>query len=64
MTFLNVGCGPHRAPGPWVNLDYHEGDGVHPDRLVTDPSRPLADYPDSTVEKLSLIHISEPTRPY
>jgi SAM-dependent methyltransferase len=56
---VNVGCGPYRAPEPWVNLDYHEGDGVQPDVIVTDPARPLACYPDDTVERVYLGHVLE-----
>lgn len=59
MIWANVGCGPFRAPAPWVNLDYHEGDGVHPDIIVTDASRPLGAYDDGTVERAYLGHVLE-----
>jgi len=56
---LNVGCGPHRAPEPWVNLDVHVGDGVEPDVQVDDPMFPLAGYPDGTVARVYLGHVLE-----
>lgn len=33
VTHLNVGCGPHRAPEPWWNIDVVENDEVHPDEV-------------------------------
>lgn len=58
-TYLNVGCGPFRAPEPWVNLDYHSGDGVEPDIIVDDAARPLAKWQDSTVDRVYLGHVLE-----
>jgi hypothetical protein len=59
MSWLNVGCGPHRAPAPWVNLDVHVGDGIQPDVQVADPMFPLADYPDGGVDRVYLGHVLE-----
>lgn len=28
---LNLGCGPHRAPSPWLNVDTWDQDGNSPD---------------------------------
>lgn len=58
MTWVNVGCGPHRAPSPWVNVDCHEGDGITPD-IVADPADPLAGWADGTVERVYLGHVLE-----
>ena len=57
-TWLNVGCGPWRAEPPWVNLDVHDGDGVHPD-IVVDAARPCAGWADQTVERIYLGHVLE-----
>jgi len=56
--WLNVGCGSFRAPPPWLNLDCHDGDGVHPDEVV-DPDRPLATYPDNRVDRVYMGHVLE-----
>lgn len=58
-TWLNVGCGPHRAPAPWLNLDVHVGDGIHPDVQVADPMFPLADYGDGSVDRVYMGHVLE-----
>lgn len=58
-TWLNVGCGPHRAPDPWVNLDVHVGDGIEPDVQVEDPMFPLAGYADRSVDKVYMGHVLE-----
>jgi hypothetical protein len=42
-----------------VNLDVHEGDGVFPDVLVEDVSRPLAAYADGTVSRVYMGHVLE-----
>lgn len=57
MTWINVGCGTHRAPAPWVNLDSHRGDGVNPDVVVT-PGEPLP-YDDDSCERVFLSHVLE-----
>ena len=43
-------------------LDYHAGQGWHDPRIV--PYGPFMLDPSAMVLHLSLIHISEPTRPY
>lgn len=60
MTWVNVGCGPYRAPEPWVNLDAHRGHGVEPDVLVDDPMRPL-DFvvADEGIDRVYLGHVLE-----
>lgn len=57
MAWINVGCGTHRAPDPWVNLDHHDGDGVHPD-VITTPGEPLP-YGNGTCERVMLSHVLE-----
>lgn len=58
-TWLNVGCGPHRAPSPWINLDVHRGDGVDPDIVVADSMRPCAEWDDQSVDRIYLGHVLE-----
>lgn len=55
--WLNVGCGPHRAPSPWLNLDVHCGDGIEPDVLVTDALDPLENF--DNVDRVYLGHVLE-----
>lgn len=57
--WLNVGCGPHRAPAPWINLDVHRGGTVDPDVIVADNMRPCADWADGTVDRIYLGHVLE-----
>lgn len=57
--WLNVGCGPFRAPEPWVNLDVHVSDSIRPDVVVEDPDRPLAGWGDGTVDRVYLGHVLE-----
>lgn len=57
MTWLNVGCGTHRAPAPWVNVDVVERDDVHPDVIVT-PGAPLP-FCDGTAERIFAGHVLE-----
>lgn len=59
--WVNVGCGPFLAPDPWINLDVHDGDGVHPDVIVDEVARPLAGYEDEAVERVYLGHVLEHT---
>lgn len=56
--WANVGCGPYRAPAPWLNLDCHEGDNVHPDLLV-EAERPLAAWEEGMVDRVYLGHVLE-----
>lgn len=57
--WLNVGCGPWRAPAPWINLDVVETATIHPDRIVTDSLRPAADWADGSVDRIYLGHVLE-----
>lgn len=57
-THVNVGCGPHRAAEPWVNLDVIENDTTHPD-IVVDGDRPLRQWKAKTVEAVYLGHVLE-----
>lgn len=57
--FLNVGCGPHRAPEPWWNIDRVERPGdtpTAPDEVVPDGPLP---YADGSVKRLYAGHIME-----
>lgn len=58
MVWLNIGCGPHRAPAPWVNTDVVRLSGhIEPDLVVDDPwILPLADQP---IERLYMGHLLE-----
>lgn len=53
---MNVGCGTHRAPDPWVNVDVVERCDVHPDVLVTPGELP---WPDQSVERIYAGHVLE-----
>lgn len=57
--WLNVGCGPHRAPAPWWNVDRvmrpDPDQPTTPDEVVGD----LLPYEDGTVERLYAGHIME-----
>lgn len=55
--WLNVGCGTHRAPEPWWNIDTTENDDVHPDQIVT-PGEPLP-FADKSCERVLLSHVLE-----
>lgn len=57
-TWINLGCGPFRAPAPWVNLDVIENETTHPD-LVVDPLRPFDSFPRSTAHRIYLGHVLE-----
>lgn len=59
---VNVGCGPHRAPRPWVNLDVVSGGGIDPDHVVSDAMRPLADFVADSVGRVYLGHVLEHVR--
>src|SRR5690606_34485613 len=58
QTLLNVGCGPHRADPPWINLDVVDNDTTHPD-IVVDPDRPLKQWRAKTVDAVYLGHVLE-----
>lgn len=54
--WLNVGCGPHRAPEPWWNVDreFHAG--------LTEPDEVVGDglpYEDASVDRMYIGHIME-----
>lgn len=43
MRSLNVGCGPHLAPDPWVNVDVFTYDAVRPDVVTNSFALPFLD---------------------
>lgn len=55
--WLNIGCGTHRAPDPWVNVDVVDNDEVHPD-VLRDPDGPLP-FDDGTAERVFAGHVFE-----
>lgn len=57
MMWLNVGCGTHRAPAPWLNTDIVESDSTNPDLVVT-PEDPFP-FPAETVQRAMLGHVME-----
>lgn len=56
---VNVGCGPHRAPAPWINVDLVDEGDVHPDVVAREPLRPLAAWDAETVDAVYLGHVLE-----
>lgn len=57
MTWLNIGCGTHNAPAPWVNVDCVEKPDVHPD-VIAPVGEPLP-FPDGSAEKVFAGHVLE-----
>lgn len=57
MTYLNIGCGTHRAPSPWLNVDVHH-DELHRPDLLTDPTEPFP-FDDGSAERIYLGHVLE-----
>lgn len=57
MSWLNVGCGTHRAPEPWVNVDCADNDQVHPDVVVASGQR--LPFDDASAERVYLGHVLE-----
>ena len=57
MTWVNAGCGTHRAPEPWVNTDVWENEDTHPDVLVT--SEDPFPFPKGSIERVMLGHVLE-----
>lgn len=63
--WLNVGCGTHRAPAPWHNVDVvrkvgpdvPERDRIDPDEVV-DPDKPLP-FDDESCDRVLLSHVLE-----
>jgi predicted SAM-dependent methyltransferase len=54
--WLNIGCGTHRAPAPWVNTDVVENESTHPDVIVPTGEFP---WPDGSAERVYLGHVLE-----
>lgn len=57
MTWLNVGCGTHHAPSPWVNTDTRETTTTHPDVLV-EADAPFP-FDDRSCDRVLLSHVLE-----
>lgn len=57
MTWLNVGCGTHKAPAPWVNTDTRETDNTHPDVIVEAGDR--FPFDDGSCDRVLLSHVLE-----
>ena len=53
---LNLGCGNHYAPPPWVNADVT--DQVRCD-VIVDRADPFATFPDESCERVYLGHVLE-----
>jgi hypothetical protein len=58
---LNLGCGRHRAPEPWVNLDVHSDEHHCPD-VVVDPEDPFGGFGVANVDRIYLGHVLEHVR--
>lgn len=66
MTYLNLGCGPHLAPAPWINVDQnsgaydvrfnHAGGERMPDVIAPCWGLP---FPDGSCERLYAGHLVE-----
>ena len=60
--WINVGCGPHRAPDPWINTDITRVEGViEPDLLVESsfPAALTAVLGRASVDRVYLGHVLE-----
>lgn len=63
MILANVGCGTHKAPKPWVNLDTvrhnqaEHGEIIDPD-IVVEPGAPLP-FDDGACSRVLLSHVLE-----
>lgn len=55
--WLNVGCGSHRAPSPWWNVDTVRNGNTKPDQIVA-PGTALP-FPDGSCERIYLGHVLE-----
>src|SRR5215471_2064517 len=56
-AWLNVGCGTHRAPEPWVNVDVIDNDEVHPD-VIRQPGEPMP-FADGSAARVFAGHVLE-----
>jgi len=56
VTWVNVGCGEHRAPEPWINLDFT--DLFKPDQVIQ-AAEPMVFFQDGTVDRVYLGHVLE-----
>lgn len=57
MHKLNVGCGKHIMPAPWINLDMVPAPGVD---LVCDIGRdPIPRFPDNSMDEIFASHVIE-----
>jgi hypothetical protein len=57
-VWINLGCGPHRAPEPWINLDCVSNATIRPDQVV-DPDFPLITYGSNSIDRIYLGHVLE-----
>ena len=64
--WLNIGCGPHLAPAPWVNVDRNEGDYDPLFNNENGPRKPTVvangwdlPYPDGSCSRLYAGHLVE-----
>lgn len=69
MTYLNLGCGPHLAPAPWINTDRNTE--IYAEDFSTIATRPLErkpdvvcpswdlPYPNESVERVYAGHLLE-----
>ena len=55
--YLNIGCGPHRAPAPWWNTDVVRDDrsGTWPDEIT----KPLQNYGARSCHRIYMGHVLE-----
>lgn len=56
-VWLNLGCGTHRAPAPWINVDCIETATTHPDVIVK-AGDPLP-WADGEADRVYLGHVLE-----
>lgn len=58
MTWLNWGCGTHRAPAPWINLDVIRTGDTQPD-VIVDPTSPFAQWSPHGADRIFAGHVLE-----
>jgi predicted SAM-dependent methyltransferase len=58
-TDINFGCGPHRAPAPWVNVDVIETDDIRPDIVIRQGERLDLTFGTGTADRVYLGHVLE-----